>query len=269
MTLRELAPGKLNLCLFVGAPRPDGYHPLVSVFQSVALADELTLEPHDGSADAVVCPGVAGPNLAARALALFRERAGWDGPPVRLTIVKRVPVAAGMGGGSGDAAATLRLAARAAGRPSDDPLLTELAPLLGADVPFQFARGRALVTGIGERIEPLAGRAGIVPAAFVLLPSAHALSTPAVYAEADRLQTTRASLDEVEAEVRAGEVPQVNDLQNAARSLCPEIDDRLRRLGDGALVAGSGPTVFKGYQDPDEAAATAARLPHAILTTPW
>ena len=268
MRLLDTAPGKLNLCLFVGAPRADGYHPLVSVFQSVALADELLLEDARGEQDEVVCPGVTGPNLAARAIALFRERSGWDGPAVRLTIVKRVPVAAGMGGGSGDAAAALRLAARAAGRADDDPLLAELAPLLGADVPFQLRPGRALVTGIGEHVEPVAGWVGHIPAAFVLFPSRHALSTPAVYAEADRLGTTREELSEAEAQVRAGHLPLVNDLQDAARSLCPEIDDRLLSLGDGALVAGSGPTVFKGYDDPERAAAVAAGLPGAILTTP-
>jgi 4-diphosphocytidyl-2-C-methyl-D-erythritol kinase len=79
----------------------------VSVVQALSLADELTLEPAER--DEVVCPGVEGPNLAGRALRLFREHTGWDGPPQRLTIDKRIPVAAGMGGGSSDAAATLRL----------------------------------------------------------------------------------------------------------------------------------------------------------------
>ena len=113
--LRCLAPGKVNLCLFIGRPRPDGYHPLVSLVQPVSLADELELEPAAGDADEVVCPGVDGENLAAVALARFRAATGWDGPPVRITIAKRVPVAAGMGGGSADAAAALRLAAAASG----------------------------------------------------------------------------------------------------------------------------------------------------------
>jgi 4-diphosphocytidyl-2-C-methyl-D-erythritol kinase len=264
LKLRETAPGKLNLSLFVGSPRADGYHPLVSLFQSVALADELTLESAPGPADEVICAGVTGPNLAARALAVYREASGWDGPPVRITIAKRVPVAAGMGGGSADAAAALRLAAAAAGRP-DDPLLAELAPQLGADVPFQLRTGRALVTGIGEHVEPLPPGP---PQWFVLLPSVHQLSTPAVYAEADRLAVTRDAevLAGAEAEIRAGAIPRVNDLQDAARSLCPEIDERLSALGDRALVAGSGPTVFAGYLDLEEAAAVAARLPEAILT---
>src|SRR3954463_488925 len=110
MPLPAPAPAKVNLCLFVGVPREDGLHPLVSVVQALSLADELTLEPAAGAGDEVVCPRIAGPNLAARALALFREATGWDAPPQRLVIDKRVPVAAGMGGGSSDAAATLRLA---------------------------------------------------------------------------------------------------------------------------------------------------------------
>ena len=99
----ERAPGKVNLSLFVGAPREDGLHPLVSVVQAVSLADELTME--SAAADEVVCPGVEGPNLAARALAAFRAATGWEDPQ-RIMIAKRIPVAAGMGGGSADAAAT-------------------------------------------------------------------------------------------------------------------------------------------------------------------
>src|SRR3954471_7817773 len=123
--MTERAPGKVNLSLFVGAPRADGLHPLVSVVQAVSLADELTLEPAPGAADEVVCPGVEGPNLAAAALAAFRARTGWAAPPQRITIVKRIPVAGGMGGGSADAAAVLRLAARAAGG-VEDAVLHEL-----------------------------------------------------------------------------------------------------------------------------------------------
>ena len=85
--------------------------------QALSLADELTLEPAAATRTRSICPGVEGPNLAGRALQLFREATGWDGPPQRLTIDKRIPVAAGMGGGSSDAAAALRLAAHAAGLP--------------------------------------------------------------------------------------------------------------------------------------------------------
>jgi 4-diphosphocytidyl-2-C-methyl-D-erythritol kinase len=269
--LTTLAPGKVNLCLFVGEPRADGYHPLVSVFQSVTLADRLRLEPAAGARDEVVCPDVPGPNLAAAALAAYREASGWDGPPVRLTIAKRVPVAAGMGGGSGDAAAALRLAAHAAGRP-DDPLIDALAPSLGADVPSQVRPGRTLVTGIGERVEPLPAGP---PAGLVIVPSPASLSTPAVYREADRLASVRppAALAGAEAMVRAalaaGQAPPVvNDLQAAALSLCPSIAGALADVtgagAQAALVSGSGPTVFGLFDDPEraQAAATALRRHH-------
>src|SRR5918912_4255706 len=182
--LAARAPGKVNLCLFVGAPLADGLHPLVSVVQPVTLGDELTLPPAAPGtpADEVVCPGVAGPNLAAAALAAFRKATGWDAPPQRLEIRKRVPVAGGMGGGSGDAAAALRLAAAAAGGVPEG-LLHELAVGLGADVPSQVHPRRVLMLGAGERVEPLPEPA---PFGLVIVPLDAALSTPAVYRAFDQ-----------------------------------------------------------------------------------
>ena len=299
--LHALAPGKTNLCLFLGPTRADGLHELVSVIEPLSLADELTLEPLPGGAlaaaapgvgdagcaagaDEVVCAGVAGPNLAGEALAAYRAASGWDGPPLRLTIVKRVPVAAGMGGGSGDAAAALRLAAHAAGRPRD-PLLAQLAPRLGADVPSQIAPGPVLVRGAGEDVRPLAP---LAPHGVLVLPSPHALSTPDVFREADRLglgrsaaelADRRAALEAAlapDGAARSGSAPLapalppdllVNDLEPAARSLCPSIDDALaaaRAAGaDHALVSGSGPTVvglFHGPEGPAAAERAAAEL---------
>jgi 4-diphosphocytidyl-2-C-methyl-D-erythritol kinase len=274
--LATLAPGKVNLCLFVGRPRHDGLHRLVSIVQPVSLADEVILEPAER--DEVFCPGVAGPNLAARALALFREATGWD-EPVRITITKRVPVAAGMGGGSSDAAATLRLCAAAAGV----PLPLELAPRLGSDVPAMLTPARTLVTGAGESVEPLSAAplgsgAGERlesrapgPLGLVLLPSEHALSTADVYREADRLGV-RDDLATPEADIRAGARPVVNDLEPAARSLCPSIDDALaavRALGaEHALVSGSGPTVFGVFADLQSAREAAAGRPGALAVGP-
>jgi len=295
-TLRALAPGKTNLCLFLGPTRPDGLHELVSLIEPLSLADELTLAPLPGAAllpaapglsdaacaagaDEVVCPGVSGPNLAATALARYRAASGWEGAPRRLTIVKRVPVAAGMGGGSGDAAAALRLAAHAAGRPGD-PAIAALAPGLGADVPSQVEPRPVLVHGAGEHVESAAQPA---PHAVLVLPSSEQLSTPAVFREADRLGIGR-DADELAAlreRLRAGLAPElvVNDLQAAARSLCPPIDDALaaaRAAGaDHALVSGSGPTVVGVYWGEDgmeraEAAASslAGRFPGAVATRP-
>ena len=270
--LRARAPGKVNLCLFVGEPRADGLHPLVSVVQALSLADELTLAPGTG-ADEVVCPGVEGPNLAARALALYREATGWDAPPQRLTIEKRIPVAAGMGGGSSDAAATLRLAARAAGR----PVPPGLAPRLGADVASLLRPGRVLMTGAGEHVTPLASPPP--PLGLLVLPVEAELSTPAVYREADRLGLARShtELAQLDALVRMGTWAPENDLQDAARSLCPLIDTALAAARDAGadhvLVSGSGPTVvglFGGGDGPIRAAAaaTASGWPRAVAAEP-
>lgn len=265
--MTERAPGKVNLSLFVGAPRADGLHPLASVVQAVTLADELTMQP--AAVDEVVCPGVEGPNLAARALAAFRAATGWD-EPQRLTIDKRIPVAAGMGGGSADAAAVLRLAARAAGG-VEDGLLHDLAVGLGADVPSLLVPGRVLMTGAGEHVERLPDAQ---PFGLVIVPSQAALSTPAVYREFDRLGGARtpAELAAHADEARAGAVPPVNDLQDAARSLCPAIDrtlDAVRGAGAGvAMVSGSGPTVFGVFDDPGAARAAADAIPGAIAVEP-
>ena len=270
------APGKVNLSLLVGAPRPDGLHPLASVVQAVSLADELTLSPADGDADEVVCPGVEGPNLAAAALAAYREAAGWNAPPQRLEIVKRVPVAAGMGGGSADAAATLRLVAHAAGG-APAALLHELAIALGADVPSQVQPGRVLMHGAGEHVEPLPDPDAPFGLVLVLLP--HALATADVYAAFDRIGGRR-STEELErhaAAARAGEPPPaVNDLQAAALDLCPPIapvlEDVLAAGAQTALVSGSGPTVFGVFGTPAAARSAVVRLaerrPGAIAVEP-
>jgi len=275
----ERAPAKINLCLFLGGTRADGRHELVSVMQSLAWGDDVTLEP--AAVDAVVCPGVEGPNLAEAALREVRQHTGWAAP-VRLTIDKRVPVAAGLGGGSADAAATLRLAGREAGvAPAE---LFALAARLGADVPAQVRPGRALATGAGEALEhlPAPPRFGVL-----VLPSPHALSTADVYAEADRLELSRAPaelaarLDEVRAGLGVGPFGLsrellVNDLEVAARRLCPSIDgdlDLALKLGaDVAMVSGSGPTVIGLFADPaaadDAASELAGRSPAAVATRP-
>jgi len=257
-TLGTRAPGKVNLSLFVGAPRADGLHPLVSVVQATTLADEVTMTP--SGRDEVVCPGVEGENLAARALAAFREATGWR-EPVRIEIVKRVPVAAGMGGGSADAAAVLRLAAHAAGR-APDGLLNELAFSLGADVPSLLEPGRVLMSGAGEHVDRLPD-----PARFglVIVPSEHTLPTADVYRRFDREDTARDAqeLEREAAAARSGALPPpVNDLQDAARALCPAIDGALAALREAgavtAMVSGSGPTVF-GLFDTVAAARDASR----------
>jgi len=283
------APAKINLGLLLGPTREDGRHELATVMQSISLADELTLEPAplDAGEDEVICAGVDGPNLAAAALAAFRSATGWDAAPQRLTIEKNVPVAAGLGGGSGDAAAALRLAQAASGL-GDEALLLALAGELGADVPAQVRPGRWLATGAGEVLRALPDPA---PSFGVLvLPSAEALSTAAVYAEADRrhvghdLARLRRSAREMEAELALGQqAPQgaflKNELQDAAVALCPSIKRALAEVTDAgadvALVSGSGPTVIGLFLRANlparlerALAALAGRVPPAIAAEP-
>jgi 4-diphosphocytidyl-2-C-methyl-D-erythritol kinase len=285
--LCTLAPAKINLGLFVGPIRADGRHELVTVMQPISLADVLTLEaaPAGGSADEVVCPGVQGENLAARAIALFRGATGWDGAPVRLSIDKRIPVAAGMGGGSADAGAALRLL-RAASGLGDEELLLALAAELGADVPALLAPARTLATGAGERLEPLPDP--VSPVGVLVLAQEHGLSTAEVYAQADRAGADRGIADrsleardardlrerreELQAALALGaplpaNVLLVNDLQQASQSLSPDIAPSLAQAEEAGaehvLVSGSGPTVvglFARANGPERARRAAAAL---------
>src|SRR5947207_3027501 len=132
------APGKVNLCLFLGPPRSDGRHELVTLLESVSLADELCVSVRPRPPDAVRCDDLDDPNLAAIALERLRAR-GWEGPPLHVEVAKHIPVAGGMGGGSADAAAVLRLASGL--RPVPQQTVTELAAEIGAAVPRQLSAG--------------------------------------------------------------------------------------------------------------------------------
>ena len=261
------APAKLNLCLYVGETRDDGLHELRSLFCPLTLADGIVVVDAEGEGDEVVCPGVDGPNLATLALEALRAR-GWSRPPVYVEIDKRIPVAAGLGGGSADAAAILRLGL------GEVDGLADLAAAIGADVPSQLDPGFALVAGAGERVErlPDPGEPG-----FVLIPGDGGLATAEVYAAADGLGIGRPirELDEIEGRLRAaasgGASPLdyldllTNDLENPALSLQPEISEALAALEEvgavKAMVTGSGPTAFGLFEDvvrADEAAAALA-----------
>jgi 4-diphosphocytidyl-2-C-methyl-D-erythritol kinase len=258
------APAKLNLCLFLGPRREDGLHEVCSLFEPLTLADRIVAE--DAERDEVVCEGVEGENLATRALAALRER-DWERGPQRIEIEKRIPVAAGLGGGSADAAAVLRLAA------GEVAELERLAAGIGADVPSQLVPSLALVRGAGERVARLPDPE---PHAVVLLSGGGGLATADVFAEADRLETGR-SLDELDALAErlltaagAGASPLsyagllANDLEHAARALRPEIGDALDDLRAAgaplALLTGSGPTAFGLFEDFAAAQAAAARI---------
>jgi len=276
----ERAPAKANLVLHVAPPRADGLHPLCSIFASLELADEVVVEVDaDAAGDAVLCPGVGGDNLALRALDAYREAAPGALPDaLRVTIDKRIPVAAGLGGGSADAAATLRAADRLAVHGLGTRRLRALAGPLGSDVPSQVEPRSALVQGAGELVEALA-----LPAlALVLVPRTTGLSTPAVYAELDRLRTAgqapqRAVLDPRPLRELAASSPALlgasleNDLEVAALSLAPELAGTLEALrGTGALgarITGSGPTAIGLFPDRESATVAAQGMAVPALVT--
>jgi 4-diphosphocytidyl-2-C-methyl-D-erythritol kinase len=269
--IHERAHAKVNLVLQVGDVRADGLHELCSLFAALELADDVRVD--EAAADEVVCAGVDGPNLATRAIDELRAALGGELPPLRVEIDKRIPVAAGMGGGSADAAAVLRAGnALTEARLSGDELRA-IGARLGADVPSQIDPRHALVTGAGEHVEPL----DLPPLAFVLIPQAEGLSTADVYRQADLIGSTRAALDPDAVRAIAAlpvadlAVRLENDLEAAALSLRPELVAELAALiGAGALAAritGSGPTAFGVFPDRASATEAAAAISSEALVT--
>ena len=254
-------PAKVNLQLAVGPPRPDGYHGLVSVFHAVSLFDEVTVEPAGRDGVTVTGEGAdrvpAGrDNLALRAVAALRaavrDRAGGPGR-VHVTIAKKIPVAAGLAGGSADAAAALVACNELWGSGLTQQQLLEIAATVGSDVAFALLGGTAVGRGRGEQLTP-----ALAPATqyhWVLALADGQLSTPEVYAALDRLRGVgprEITLDSaLMSALRSGDARLVgsrlsNDLQQAAVSLFPALRKTLTaglELGAlGALVSGSGPT---------------------------
>ncbi len=266
MTAR--VPAKLNLQLAVGPPRADGYHGLVTVFHAVSLFDEVTVQP--AARDTVRVTGEGADrvpadqdNLALRAVAALRaalpRRSARPGG-VHVTIAKRIPVAAGLAGGSADAAAALVACNELWASGLTQQRLGEIAATVGSDVAFALVGGTAVGRGRGEQLTP-----ALVPATqyhWVLAFADGQLATPAVYAALDRLRSAKskpgpAHGDEPDLDaglmsaLRSGDAARVggrlsNDLQPAALSLFPALRKTLAaglELGAlGALVAGSGPT---------------------------
>lgn len=250
-------PAKINLHLAVGPLRPDGYHDLVTVFTAISLYDEVTVTPARGLSLGIRGEGAEGlpvgeGNLAWRAATLLADRAG-VAPAVRIDLVKGIPVAGGLAGGSADAAATLVACDALWGTGLDRTDLLDLAAELGSDVAFALAGGIALATGRGEQLTPVlaTGRWH-----WVLAVAAEGLSTPEVYAELDRMRRagdppTAGAPDQLINALRSSDPVRLgpllaNDLAAAALSLRPDLRRTLRVGQDlgalGAVVSGSGPT---------------------------
>ena len=242
---RLLCPAKVNLYLRVLGRRADGYHDLVTVMQPLSLADELTVIP-GGEGLGFTCDRPELPqgeeNLVCRAALGFQEAAGVK-LAVRFSLRKRIPVAAGLGGGSSDAAGALRALNRLYGSPLDGPRLHSLAARLGADVPFFLGRGPAVGTGIGTELTPLA----LPPYHYLLLNPGVPLSTRWVYEHLD-LARIRDLPDTRHWDPEHPEHWVHNDLGAVAIGRFPELAgwlDRLEHLGAITQgISGSGPTIF-------------------------
>ena len=282
------APAKINLTLAVTGRRADGFHLLESVFLRIGLADVLnvTILPDGRTADPAAdelavegeidCP--PGENLVLRAVRLLRLQLASPQPRLRFGLRKQVPVGAGLGGGSSDAAAALSAAAGAWGAELPDAVRLDLAAQLGSDVPF-FASGApaALVRGRGERdlaLPPPTGDLGVL----LVTPRAR-LPTGSVFAAWDARPRTPGSARgatselaarmsrELEAAALAAlavELREANDLWEAAASLDPTLPEVRRalesRLGRAVLLSGSGPTLVALYPSSREAAAAVVEL---------
>jgi 4-diphosphocytidyl-2-C-methyl-D-erythritol kinase len=287
-TLRTTAPAKVNLGLRITARRPDGYHELRSVFLRLDLADDLTLGDAPGRDDRLEVDGdpecPIGDNLVLTAVEAFRATAARSGALVEgvaIRLRKRIPMAAGLAGGSSDAAAILRLLARRHPGAVDDLALAPLAQRLGSDVPFFVAAaGAAVVTGAGVELDPLPPP--IEPLGVLLVTPAVRLATGRVFDAWDALHPDGADTlegpdagERLASELRAGAPPaavvelapalrDANDLWAGAVALEPALagwrDDLEGRLGRPVLMTGSGSTLFVLSASPEEARRAAEGL---------
>jgi 4-diphosphocytidyl-2-C-methyl-D-erythritol kinase len=265
------APAKVNLTLEVMGRRADGYHEIATVFQCVDLCDRLTLEDADGVGLDTASPDVPADerNLAVRAARLLREAAHVKrGARVRLD--KRIPVAAGLGGGSSDAAAVLLGLNRLWRLRWSQKRLAEIATRLGMDVPFFLGSGRAVGTERGERLERIEGGGGY---ALVLVNPRFALSTQevygrvtsAVYSDGSRVKAMREALRRRNPRQVASSLHNV--LETAVEGTYPAIGQMKAALMSagalGAVMSGSGPTVFGVARSLDHARQIRKRVARA------
>ena len=266
MELTLHAPAKVNLTLIVGARRDDGYHDVSTVMQTVGLYDTLTLT--DGSGLTMSCTDPAlptdGSNLVLRAAALFCRELHLPVPDLHLHLQKRIPSQAGLGGGSSDAAAVLRVMRTLYAPEVSDAELERMAAALGSDVPFFIRGGTALATGRGERLTPLPR---LADGWFVVVKPPEGFSTPAMYRRLDELPPQPPQSDGMTAALGAGELRAVAAAlcNSFERAVSPDsavwvIREALRAQGAlAAMLSGSGSAVF-GLFDREDAARAAAEV---------
>jgi 4-diphosphocytidyl-2-C-methyl-D-erythritol kinase len=271
--VRARVPAKINLHLHVGPARPDGFHELTTVYHAIGLYDEITARRGDTLTLTMEGEGtgelsLGEDNLVVRAVRALAAETGHDAH-ARLHLKKQIPVAAGLAGGSADAAAALVACDQLWGTGLSRDDLAVVAATLGSDVPFLVLGGTALGTGRGELVSPIL--TGGHTWHWVLAVAEEGLSTPVVYRAFDELgghsdagppDGLMAALRQRDPEVLAGEL--ANDLQAAALHLRPELQQVLDAgLDTGALagmVSGSGPTCVFLAEDARHAALIAADL---------
>lgn len=265
-SIKLSCPAKVNLHLRILHRRQDNYHELVSVMQCVGPCDELELE-FGGDRIELSCkePGVplGEENLAYRAAKLFQEHTGMTGG-VRIRLQKRIPMGAGLGGGSSDAAGVLMAMNKILGNPLKDELLLELAAKLGADVPFFLLGGTALARGIGERLEPMCVN---VPLYYLVWFPGWPVSTRWVYQNLDLGLTSGPKEFTIPQLIdRFEDVIAIlhNDLETVTARHYPWVEQAKARLRDegaeGVLMSGSGPTVFGLFKKEQEAKRALKRI---------
>ncbi len=255
MDMDVLSPAKINLLLHVTGKRADGYHYLTTLMCPVTLYDTLALS-FSGKGLRVFCshPGVPEneTNLVFRAADLFFKEASIR-HPLSIYIDKRIPVGAGLGGGSSNAACTLAALNRHFGKPLSNGRLMELGLTLGADVPFFLLQRPALATGIGEKLDFYGG---IIPYKVLLIGFDFSVSTARIYKNLN-LGLTNCRKINKSLLLKAQELDAVdylcNDLETVTAGLHPEVVKAKQALLDkdaaGALMSGSGPTVFGLFSD--------------------
>ncbi len=247
------APAKINLTLEVLGQRPDGYHELRSLVQCISLADELTLRPTAGGVTVRVCgePAPEGTqNLCYQAAESFIQRVS-SPAGVDIHLAKHIPVGRGLGGGSSDAAATLRGLAELAEHPPAEDALREIAAQLGSDVPLFLSGGTAVISGRGENVQPVMAQwRGM---AFVIAWPETGVSTAQAYALLGAEDFTDGDITAVaQRAVAAGQLDPAQHLYNcferAVFARWPEIAQLQERLaaetGHPARLSGSGSAVF-------------------------
>lgn len=260
----EPAPAKVNLSLHVVGRRADGYHAIESAVAFTAFGDTVTVGPAERDevcVDGPFADRLDGPNLVAAARDALRARVPAS-VPARIALTKRIPVAAGLGGGSADAAATLRALARLWRFGPAEAVEAELCAVgatLGADVPMCVLSRPLVARGIGERLTPMEG-AGLDGLGVVIVNPLLPLATPAVFAELS--DPDGAALPPLEGDLLAWLAASRNDLEGPAIAALPVIRDVLGLLDDAALarMTGSGATCYGLYRSMDAAEAAAARI---------